>query len=83
MNIKINFMKPSTLSNCKPGNNEHLMCDTNGDFESDNECNSSSPLSISSLSSIEVFPIANEPILMLKDCSNAYLLGYLGKKVCR
>jgi hypothetical protein len=75
-------MKPSTLSNCEPDNDVQLMCETNNNFESDDECSSSnnSPLSISSLSSIEVFPLEDEPIVTLEDCSNAYFSGYLGKK---
>lgn len=80
----MNLMKPPDQSNCEPDGDLNLMYKTNINLEDGNDsCSSScsSNLSLSSLSSIEVFSEENDPPnVTLEDCSNAYFAGYLGKK---
>lgn len=78
-------MQPTILSNCEPDNDINLFSRDDGSTENcsgdESDSSSSTTLSLSSLSSIDVPMLEEfEAQVTLEDCSNSYFAGYLGNK---
>lgn len=80
-------MQPTTLSNCEPDDDIHLLSGDDGlskkpTIEDELNSSSCSSLSLSSMDDLiyEQCEPGYEPQISLENCSNSYFAGYLAKK---